>query len=84
MIVLTKKSEVPTRDFPDMTRTELETECRDAKESYDQALVQKTETDRIYVAAAIRLNTVDRLVKKVEQRMALARRAAAKYSFRTA
>ncbi len=83
MIVLTKKSEVPTRDFPAMTRNELETESRDAKECFDQALIQKTETDRIYVAAAIRLNTVVRLVKKVEQRVALARRAAAKYSFRT-
>jgi hypothetical protein len=84
MIVLTKKGEVPIRDFPNMTRNELESESRDAKECFDQALVQKIETDRIYVAAATRLNTVDRLMKKVEQRVALAKRTAARYSFRTA
>jgi hypothetical protein len=78
MIVLTKKGEVSTRDFPNMTGSELESEARNARECFDQALVQKTETDRIYVAAATRLNTVDRLVKKVEQRVALARRAAAR------
>jgi hypothetical protein len=84
MIVLTRKSEVPTRDFPDMTRNELESERSRAKECFDEALVQKTETDRIYVAAATRLNRVDRMVKKVEQRVALARRTAAKYPFLTA
>jgi hypothetical protein len=72
------KREVPTRDFPDMTRDELESEWDKTKECFDQALVQKIETDRIYVAAANKLNILERLVKKVDQRAALERRAAAK------
>ena len=83
MIIL-PKSEGPTGDLPDMTNDELKSEWYKAKGSFDQALVQKTETDRIYVAAATRLNTLDRLVKKVEQRAAIARRAAAKFLFRKA
>lgn len=83
MITLLKK-EVPTRDIPDMTREELDSEWREAKACFDQALAEKTETDRIYVAAATRLNTLDRLVKKVEQRAAVEKRAAAKFLFRTA
>ncbi len=83
MIALTKR-EVPTGDFHDMTRDELESEWRKAQECFDQVLVQKTETDRIYVAAATRLNTLDRLVKKVEQRAVVAKREAAKSLLRTA
>ncbi len=45
---------------------------------------QKSETDRIYVAAANRLNNIERLVQKVEQREANARRAAAKALYRIA
>jgi predicted ribosome quality control (RQC) complex YloA/Tae2 family protein len=73
------KREVPTRDFTDMTRNELESEWDKTKECFDQALVQKIETDRIYVAAANKLNILERLVKKVDQRAAVASRSAAKY-----
>jgi hypothetical protein len=83
MIVLPRR-DVPTRDFPDMTPDELESEWRKAKECFDQALVQKIETDRIYLAAATRLNTLDRVVKKVEQRAIFAEREAAKHIFQTA
>ncbi len=83
MITLLKR-EVPAVDFPDMTRDELAIEWRKAKGCFDQALAQKTETDRVYVAAATRLNTLDRLVKKVEQREAVDRRAAAKSLVRSA
>jgi hypothetical protein len=83
MIVL-PRSEGPIRDFPEMTPDELESEWRKAKEFFDQALVQKTEAARIYVAAATRLNTLDRLVKRAEQRAALARREAAKLVLQTA
>jgi hypothetical protein len=82
MITLPKR-EVPTEDVPDMTRDELESEWRKAKECFDQALVQKTEADRAYVAAANTLNALDRLVKKVEQRAVVAKRAAAKSLFQT-
>ena len=78
------RREIAAGDFPEMTRDELASEWRNAKECFDQALVQKTETDRIYVAAATRLNTLDRLVKQVEQRAAVAKRAAAKALFLTA
>ena len=77
MITMTKR-EIPTRDFPDMTTDELESEWLVAKGCFDRARAQKIETDRLYLAAATRLNTLDRLVKKAEQRAALDRRAAAK------
>ncbi len=83
MITLQKR-EAPTVADPDMTPDELESEWRKAKERFDQALAQKIETDRIYVAAATGLNTLDRLVKKTEHRAAAARREAAKSLFRTA
>lgn len=83
MITLHIKSQVPTRDFPEMTRDELNRKRREAKDCFDQALVEKTETDRIYVAAATRLNTLDRLMKKVAQREAVDSRAAAKFLLRT-
>ncbi len=77
MITLLKR-EIPVRDDIGMTRDELESEWIKAKECFDQALAQKTEADRIYIAAATQLNTLDRLVKKVEQRAAGVRRQAAK------
>ncbi|HEX8230765.1 MAG TPA: hypothetical protein VF826_15825 [Chloroflexia bacterium] len=67
-----------------MTRDELASEWRKARVSFDQALAEKTEADRIYLAAAVRLNTLDRLVKQVEQRAAVAKRAAAKALTQTA
>jgi hypothetical protein len=67
-----------------MNRDELETEQCEARECFDRALVQKIETDRIYVSAATKLNTLDRLVKKIEQRAAVDRRAAVKAPLRTA
>lgn len=83
MITLQKR-EVSTGDLSNMTRDELESEWLKAKESFDQALARKTETDRTYLAAAARLNALERVVKKVEQRAAVDRRAAAKSLFRTA
>jgi hypothetical protein len=78
------KIEDPAQDFPAMTRDELETKQCEAREYFDRALLQKIETDRIYVAAATRLNTLDRLVRKVQQRAAVDRRAAAKAHLRMA
>lgn len=75
-MIMIPKRDVSTEDLSHMTRDELESERRKAKECFDLALVQKTGTDRIYVDAATWLNTLDRLVKKVEQRAALAKRAA--------
>lgn len=83
MITLLKR-DAATDDFPDMTREELDSEWRKAKKCFDQALAEKTDVDRAYVAAATRLNTLERLVKKVEQRAAVARREAAKSLLRTA
>jgi hypothetical protein len=80
MINLTRKA-VATEDIPDLTRNELESEWSKAKELFDEALAQKTEADRIYIAAANRLNLVERMVKKVEQRAVVAKRAAAKALF---
>jgi hypothetical protein len=77
MIILQRR-DVPTSDFPDMTLAQLESEWRQAKECFDRGLVQKTDTDRIYVAAATKLNTLDRLLKKIERRDAVATREAAK------
>ena len=83
MITLAKR-EIPTRGSLDMTGDELEGEWRRARACFDQALVEKTVIDRAYVVAATRLNTLDRLVKQVEQRAAAARRAAAKATDETA
>lgn len=77
MITLTRRETI-IAGSKDMTRAELEAEWRNARGSLDQALAAKTEADRVYVAAAVRLNTLDRLMKQVEQRAAAAKRAAAK------
>ncbi len=81
MLTLTR-TENTSIASPDMTQSELDSEWRTAKASFEQALAQKTETDRIYVAAANRLNTLERVIKKVEQRAAVDRRAAAKFLVR--
>lgn len=75
MIALAKK-DIPTRDVPIQSRDELESEWHQARERFDQALVQKTETDRIYMAAANRLNSLERLIQKLERREATAKRDA--------
>ena len=77
MITLTRRESI-IAGAHNMTRDELASEWRKARVSFDQALAEKTEADRIYLAAAVRLNTLDRLVKQVEQRAAVAKRAAAK------
>lgn len=77
-MIAMQRREAVTVEIPDMSAEQIEREWHQAKESFDQALLQKTECDRIYAAAAVRLNTIDRLMKKVEQRAALARREAAK------
>ncbi|HEX8597617.1 MAG TPA: hypothetical protein VF952_03780 [Chloroflexia bacterium] len=77
MITLSRRETIVASSH-DMTRAELESEWRNARVSFEQALAAKTEADRVYVAAATRLNTLDRLVKQVEQRAAAAKRAAVK------
>lgn len=77
MMNLTRR-EIATRDLPDMPPLEREREWSKAKDCFDKALVEKTETDRIYIAAAHRLNMLDRLAKKEIQRAAIISRAAAK------
>lgn len=74
----------PSNDSPDITYDELMVEWSSAKRGFDHALIQKTETDRIFVAAANKLNTLERVVKKVERRAVVARRSAAKSLLRTA
>jgi hypothetical protein len=64
-----------------MTVAELASELRDGKACFDQALIEKTKTDRAYVAAASRLNILDRQVKQVDHRALVAKRAAAKALF---
>ncbi|MEO8288810.1 MAG: hypothetical protein ABI670_20520 [Chloroflexota bacterium] len=72
MIVLQKV------EAPVLMGQDLEEEWRRALERYNTALARKTEVDRIYVAAATQLNTIERLVKKVEKRQELARREQAR------
>ena len=72
------RSDFATRDIPEMSPAQLKDEWRKAKECFDQARFQKQEADSNYVAAANKLNMLDRLAKKVEQRAAQDRRAAAK------
>ena len=74
----------PSDDFLDMSYDELLAEWTNAKKRFDQALIQKTETDRIFVAAANKLNALERVVKKVQRRAVVARRSAAKSLLRTA
>lgn len=83
MATILKRDDL-SRDFPDITYDELIVEWNMAKKRFDQALVQKTETDRIFVAAATRLNALERLVKKVERRAVVDKRSAAKALLRTA
>lgn len=83
-MILTAKKQLPTRDIPITTRGELESEWRKAKECFDQALARKTETDLLYVAAATQLNTIERLVKKMEHQATLAKREANRSIQRTA
>jgi hypothetical protein len=73
MIVLAKNN-IPTGDVPTMTRDELEIEWRKANESFFEARAQKVETDRLYVAAANQLNTLERMMKKVERQAAFSKR----------
>jgi hypothetical protein len=74
----------PSEDFLDMTLNELLAEWTNAKRGFDQALIQKTETDRIFVASANKLNALERVVKKVQRRAVVARRSEAKSLLRTA
>ncbi len=72
------RSEIATRDLPDLPQAEMESEWFEAKECFEQARARKQEADREYVAAANRLNMLDRLVKKAEQRAAVTTRAEAR------
>ena len=73
MLVLAKKV-IPATDVPTMTRDELEGEWRKANEYFYEMRAQKVETDRLYVAAANQLNTLERLMKKVERQEAFSKR----------
>jgi hypothetical protein len=82
MVTMLKRQE-PSEDFLDMTLDELLAEWTNAKKRFDQALIQKTETDRIFVAAANKLNALERVVKKVQRRAVVAQRSAAKSILRS-
>jgi hypothetical protein len=73
MIVLTKNN-IATRDAPTMSRDELEVEWRKANEYFFEVRAQKVETDRLYVAAANQLNTLERQLKKIERQAAFSKR----------
>ena len=77
-MITQRRKDFSTGDLPEMTRDELEREWHKARESYDEALVQKTAMDQIYLAAANKLNKLDRLIQKVERNAADAKRAAAR------
>ena len=77
-MIIRAKGKVPTRDIPIITRDELESDWRKARECFEQALAQKIETNRLYVAAATKLNTIERLVKRVKKQEMLAKRVAAR------
>lgn len=75
MIMLSTNESV-LKDFPTMTRAELDQHWLEAKERFDQALAVKLEADRDYQAAANELNALERLVKKMDKRNMLAQREA--------
>ena len=76
-MILAKK-DVSAMEAPNMSRDELESEWRKAKECFDKALAQKAEVDKLYVAAATQLNMLERLVKRVEKQDRFSRRVAAR------
>ena len=73
MIVLTKNN-IATREVPTLSRDELEVEWRKANEYFFEVRAQKVETDRLYVAAANQLNTLERQLKKMERQAAFGKR----------
>jgi hypothetical protein len=83
MVTMLKRQD-PSEDFLDMTLDELLAEWTNARKHFDQALTQKTEADRIFVAAANKLNALERVVKKVQRRAVVAQRSAAKSILRSA
>jgi hypothetical protein len=54
-----------------MTRDELESQWREAVQTYEQILAQKVEVDRVYTAAANELNRLERMMNKAKKRAAL-------------
>jgi hypothetical protein len=83
MVTMLKRQD-PSEDSLDMTLDELLAEWTNARKHFDQALTKKTEADRIFVAAANKLNALERVVKKVERRAVVAQRNAAKSILRSA
>jgi hypothetical protein len=73
MIVLTN-NDIVKREFPSVSRDELEDQWREAKAIYERAQAQKTEIDRIYLAAANELNRLERLMNKAKRRAMLTER----------
>ena len=72
------KSKFDTRDLLDVSPAELQREHLQVQERFVQARLRKQEADRDHIIAAHELNMLDRLMKKVEQREAFDRRAAAR------
>lgn len=70
MIVLTNK-DIVKREFPTISRNELEDQWREAKAIYEQVQAQKTEIDRIHLAAANEFNRLERLMTKANRRAML-------------
>lgn len=72
-IVLSDK-DMLKREFPSMSRDELDVQWREALDAYEQARAQKTEIDRVYMAAANELNRLERLMNKMKRRDMLGQR----------
>jgi hypothetical protein len=77
-VIVLQSNEAVNREFPTMTRDELESAWRKAIEYFEQARAQKNEVDRVYIAAANELNAIERMVRKLDQRAAVARHHAEK------
>ena len=73
MIVLTSK-DIAKREFPSISRDELEKQLREAMATYNHVQAQKTEIDRVFMAAALELNRLERLMNKAKRRDMLASR----------
>lgn len=78
MITLTRNESPLQTDFSSMSRAEFDARWREVKSAFDQALTIKIETDRLYQAKANELNTLERLLKKMEKRAASTQREAAR------
>ena len=72
-IVLSDK-DMLKREFPSVSRDELDVQWRESLDTYEQARTQKAEVDRVYMAAANELNRLERLMNKMKRRDMFAQR----------